>query len=76
MTDIDSHGDIELRSADGHVTVRVPLAGQVTGDWLGCYRRLALAAKVPVQAQAQLRRWRPVSATGGLASAKALPATP
>ena len=53
MTDIDSQGDIELHSADGHVTVRVPLAGAVTGEWLGCYQELALAAKVPAQAQAR-----------------------
>jgi hypothetical protein len=35
------------------VTVRVPLAGAVTGEWLECYQKLALAAKVPVQAQAR-----------------------
>ena len=51
MTDIDPRADIELHSVDGHVTVRVPLAGQVTGEWLGCYQQLALAALVPVQAQ-------------------------
>jgi hypothetical protein len=53
MTDIDPRADIELRSADGHVTVRVPLAGEVSGEWLGCYEQLALAAKVPVQAYAR-----------------------
>ena len=53
MTDIDPRADIELHSVDGHVTVRVPLAGQVTGEWLGCYQQLALAALVPVQAQAR-----------------------
>jgi uncharacterized membrane protein len=53
MTDIDPRADIELRSGDGHVTVRVPLAGEVSGEWLGCYQQLALAAKVPVQAQAR-----------------------
>jgi hypothetical protein len=53
MTDIDPRGDIELRSGDGHVTVRVPLAGAVTGEWLGCCQELALAAKVPVQAKAR-----------------------
>jgi hypothetical protein len=62
MTDIDPQADIELRSADGHVTVAVPLAGAVTGEWLGCYQELALAAQVPVQAQArQDRAWIVVS---------------
>lgn len=30
MTDIDPAADIEFHSVDGHVTVRVPLAGPVT----------------------------------------------
>ena len=51
MTDIDPQADIELHTADEHVTVRVPLAGAVTGEWLRCYQKLALATKVPVQAQ-------------------------
>ena len=51
MTDIDPQADIELHPADEYVTVRVPLAGAVTGEWLRCYQRLALATKVPVQAQ-------------------------
>ena len=50
---IDPEADIELRSAAGHVTVRIPLAGAVAGEWLACYRKLALAAKVPAQAQAR-----------------------
>jgi hypothetical protein len=53
MTDIDPRADIELQPADEHVTVRVPLAGVVTGEWLRCYQELALATKVPVQAQAR-----------------------
>ena len=62
MTDIDPQADIELHPADGHVTVRVPLAGAVTGEWLRCYQQLALAAKVPVQAQARHdRAWIVVS---------------
>ena len=62
MTDIDSQADIELHSADGHVTVRVPLAGAVTGEWLRCYQKLALATRVPVQAQARHdRAWIVVS---------------
>jgi hypothetical protein len=53
VTDIDPEADIELRSAAGHVTVRMPLAGAVAGEWLACYQKLALAAKVPAQAQAR-----------------------
>ena len=51
MTDIDPQADIELHPADEHVTVRVPLGGSVTGEWLRCYQKLALATKVPAQAQ-------------------------
>ena len=53
MTDIDPQADIKLDPADEHVTVRVPLAGTVTGEWLRCYQQLALAAKVPALAQAR-----------------------
>jgi uncharacterized membrane protein len=53
MTDIDPQADIELDSADEHVTVSVPLAGAVTAEWLRCYEKLALAATLPVQAQAR-----------------------
>jgi hypothetical protein len=51
MTDIDSQADIEVHSAGEHVTVRVPLAGPVTGEWLRCYQQLALTGGVSVQAQ-------------------------
>jgi hypothetical protein len=62
MTDIDPRADIELRSADGRVMVRVPLAGGVTGEWLRRYQKLALAAKLPVHAQARHdRAWIVVS---------------
>ena len=40
MTDIDPQADIELHSGAEHVTVRVPLAGTVTGESLRCYRHL------------------------------------
>ena len=53
MTDIDPSVDIELTGANEHVMARIPLAGQVTGEWLGCYHRLARAAAVPVRAEAQ-----------------------
>ena len=66
MTDIDPQADIELRPADERVTVRVPLAGPVTGEWLQCYQQLALAAKVPAQAQAHDERaWIVVSVPAG-----------
>jgi hypothetical protein len=53
MTDIDASADIELTGANEHVAARIPLAGQVSGEWLGCYHRLARAAAVPVRAEAQ-----------------------
>jgi len=53
MTDIDPQADVELHPAGEHVTVRVPLAGAVSGEWLSCYQKLALATKVPAQAQAR-----------------------
>ena len=52
MTDIDRQADIGFDPADDHVTVRVPLAGPVTGEWLDCYQKLARAANVPAQVQA------------------------
>ena len=62
MTDIDPKSEIELSTADGQVMVRVPLAGQVSGEWLRCYQRLARATEVPVQAQARSdRAWIVVS---------------
>ena len=53
MTDIDPSADIELTAANEQVMARIPLAGQVTGEWLGCYHRLARAAAVPVRAETQ-----------------------
>ena len=62
MTDIDPRSDIELSTADWQVMVRVPLAGQVSSEWLRCYQRLARATGVPVQAQAHPdRAWIVVS---------------
>ena len=62
MTDIDTQADIELHSGDGQVTVSVPLAGAVTGEWLRCYQQLALATKLPAAVQArQDRAWMVVS---------------
>ena len=62
MTDIDPQADIELHSAGEHVTVSVPLAGAVTGEWLRCYQKLALATKVPAHVQARHdRAWIVVS---------------
>jgi hypothetical protein len=81
MTDIDPQADIELHSADGHVTVGVPLAGAVTDEWLRCYRKLALETKVPVRAQARRdQAKRPGASRGpvagpGIARAAAAPET-
>ena len=51
MTDIDRQADLEVHFAGEHMTVRVPLAGPVTGEWLQCYQKLALAAEVRAQAE-------------------------
>lgn len=56
MTDIDPRTDIEVYPSGKHVTVRVPVAGPVTEQWLRSYQKLALAAKVPVQAEAHHER--------------------
>ena len=62
MTDIDPQADIEVHLADEHVTAKVPLDGPVTNEWLRCYQELALAAQVPVQAEAlHGRAWLVVS---------------
>jgi hypothetical protein len=62
MTDIDPQADIELDPAGEYVTVRVPLAGAVTGEWLRCYQELALATEVPAVAEARHdRTWIVVS---------------
>jgi hypothetical protein len=47
MTDIDPQADIEVHPDDEHMTVRMPVAGPVTGEWLRYFRKLALAAEVP-----------------------------
>jgi hypothetical protein len=66
MTDIDPRADIELHPAGEQVTVRVPLAGQVSSEWLRCYRKLALASAVPAQARADHdRAWIVVSVRAG-----------
>ena len=51
MTGIDPGADIGVNGAHDHVTARIPLAGQVTGEWAGCYHRLARAAAVPVRVE-------------------------
>jgi hypothetical protein len=51
-----------MHTADEQVTVRVPLAGPVSGEWLRCYQRLARATGVPVVAQSSADRgWLVVS---------------
>jgi hypothetical protein len=65
-TDIDLAADIETHSTKDHVTARIPLAGHVTSEWLGCYQRLARAAAVPAQATADPdRAWIVVTVPAG-----------
>jgi hypothetical protein len=56
MTDIDPQADVEFDPAADHLTVRVPLVGPVTSEWLDCYQKLARATKVPAQVQAHRDR--------------------
>jgi hypothetical protein len=56
MTNIDPKADIDLRTADEHVIVRIPLVGLVSDEWLRRYERLARASGVPVQVQADPQR--------------------
>jgi hypothetical protein len=53
MTDIDPSTEIELTAGTDHVTVRIPLAGPVTGQWPGCFDRLARAAGVTARTETQ-----------------------
>jgi uncharacterized membrane protein len=56
MTKIDPTADIDLRTANEHVIVRVPLVGLVSDEWLRRYERLARASGVPVEVQADPQR--------------------
>jgi hypothetical protein len=51
MTDIDLHADIEIQRHDDHVTVRIPLAGEVSQQWHRRYQALARARKVPARVE-------------------------
>ena len=50
MTDIDPGADIEINHGEEHVAARIPLAGQVTSDWLRYYQKLARARDLPAEA--------------------------
>ena len=41
MTDIDRAADIEVSRGFAQVTVRIPLTGQVSEEWLSAYKSLA-----------------------------------
>jgi hypothetical protein len=51
VTDIDLHADIEIQRHDDHVTVRIPLAGEVSQQWRRRYQALARAREVPARAE-------------------------
>ena len=66
MTDIDPQADLEVRFAGENMTVKVPLAGPVTGEWLQYYQKLALAAEVRAQAETHRdRAWIIVTVPAG-----------
>ena len=50
MTDIDLDADIEIQRHDDHVTVRIPLAGEVSEQWHRRYQALA-RARVPARVE-------------------------
>jgi hypothetical protein len=52
MTAIDPQSDIEIRTADGQVTVTVPLDRSVDDEWIQHYRLLAEATHIPAYARA------------------------
>jgi hypothetical protein len=41
MTDIDRAADIEVNRGFAQVTVRIPLTGRVSEEWLSVYKSLA-----------------------------------
>ena len=51
MTDIDLYADIEIQRHDDHVTVRIPLAGEVGQQWHRRYQALARAREVPARVE-------------------------
>ncbi len=60
MTDIDLHAGIEIQRHDDHVTVRIPLAGEVSQQWHRRYQALASergASKGPKSFSAGTGSW-------------------
>jgi hypothetical protein len=53
MTGIDPQADIEIRHSQGHLTTSIPLAGQITPEWLQWYQKLARDKGLPAQAEVQ-----------------------
>jgi hypothetical protein len=53
---IDLTADVEVQCSSETVTARIPLAGPVTREWLGCYDRLAHAVAVPAQGEMDAER--------------------
>jgi uncharacterized membrane protein len=56
MTDIDPSAEIAVLEADGQVTARIPLGGEITERWLQSYQGLARANRVPVRAELRPER--------------------
>jgi hypothetical protein len=51
MTEIDVAAEIDIVWQEHQVTVRIPLAGQVTQDWCRRYQALAHSKDVPARAE-------------------------
>jgi hypothetical protein len=58
MTEIDAHADIDMIWRENELTIRVPLAGEVTQEWARRYLRLAERKGIPARAEdAPGRAW-------------------
>jgi hypothetical protein len=58
MTEIDPEGDIDIVVQEQEMTVRIPLAGQVSQDWCRQYQAMAHRMNVPARAEVHpARAW-------------------
>ena len=51
MTEIDAAAEIDIVWRDQELTVRIPLAGDISQDWARRYARLAQRKGVPARAE-------------------------
>lgn len=51
MADIDTDADVDIIRRDQDLTIRIPLAGEVSQDWARRYRRLAERKAISARAE-------------------------